>query len=220
MTRRVLNLHPARTYESRPRNRLSLVSICLYLSYLLCLSYGKKFIGQIDFILSRTTSCICRFFCIEHLYAGGFHKVKLYLSYEFFSYDRHHRYNDMETRLYQAMFFADDLAQFVNLEFNWILLRWVNRPYIFFSSSRRQKKTTKLFIFIQVVPFKWKVFILASRQENENRQMNENTRSWKATCNAVRLLFNKNTTGKVTPHTLKWMRNWRRYNLQKHYIWK
>ena len=28
----------------------------------------KKFIGQIEFILSPTTSCICRFFCIEHLY--------------------------------------------------------------------------------------------------------------------------------------------------------
>ena len=28
----------------------------------------KKFIGQIEFILSRTTSCIYRFFCIEHLY--------------------------------------------------------------------------------------------------------------------------------------------------------
>ena len=28
----------------------------------------KKFIGQVEFILSRTTSCICRFFCIEHLY--------------------------------------------------------------------------------------------------------------------------------------------------------
>ena len=28
----------------------------------------KKFIGQIEFILSRTTSYICRFFCIEHLY--------------------------------------------------------------------------------------------------------------------------------------------------------
>ena len=28
----------------------------------------KKFIAQIEFILSRTTSCICRFFCIEHLY--------------------------------------------------------------------------------------------------------------------------------------------------------
>ena len=28
----------------------------------------KKFIRQIEFILSRTTSCICRFFCIEHLY--------------------------------------------------------------------------------------------------------------------------------------------------------
>ena len=28
----------------------------------------KKFIGQIEWILSRTTSCICRFFCIEHLY--------------------------------------------------------------------------------------------------------------------------------------------------------
>ena len=28
----------------------------------------KKFIGQIEFIVSRTTSCICRFFCIEHLY--------------------------------------------------------------------------------------------------------------------------------------------------------
>ena len=28
----------------------------------------KKFIGQTEFILSCTTSCICRFFCIEHLY--------------------------------------------------------------------------------------------------------------------------------------------------------
>ena len=28
----------------------------------------KKFVGQIEFILSRTKSCICRFFCIEHLY--------------------------------------------------------------------------------------------------------------------------------------------------------
>ena len=28
----------------------------------------KKFIGQIEFILSRRTSCICHFFCIEHLY--------------------------------------------------------------------------------------------------------------------------------------------------------
>ena len=28
----------------------------------------KKFIGQIEFILSRTKSCICYFFCIEHLY--------------------------------------------------------------------------------------------------------------------------------------------------------
>ena len=28
----------------------------------------KKFIGQIEFILSRTTSCICRLCCIEHLY--------------------------------------------------------------------------------------------------------------------------------------------------------
>ena len=28
----------------------------------------KKFIGKIEFILSRTTSCICHFFCIEHLY--------------------------------------------------------------------------------------------------------------------------------------------------------
>ena len=27
----------------------------------------KKFIGQIEFILSRTASFICRFFCIEHL---------------------------------------------------------------------------------------------------------------------------------------------------------
>ena len=34
----------------------------------------KKFIGQIEFILSRTTSCICSFFYIEHLY-GKFHKV-------------------------------------------------------------------------------------------------------------------------------------------------
>ena len=28
----------------------------------------KKFIGPIEFILSRTTSCICRFCCIEQLY--------------------------------------------------------------------------------------------------------------------------------------------------------
>ena len=28
----------------------------------------KKIIGPIEFILSRTTSCICHFFCIEHLY--------------------------------------------------------------------------------------------------------------------------------------------------------
>ena len=28
----------------------------------------KKFVGQIEFILSRTKSCVCRFFCIEHLY--------------------------------------------------------------------------------------------------------------------------------------------------------
>ena len=28
----------------------------------------KKFIGQIEFILSCTTSCSCHFFCIEHLY--------------------------------------------------------------------------------------------------------------------------------------------------------
>ena len=28
----------------------------------------KKFIGPIQFILSQTTSCICRFCCIEHLY--------------------------------------------------------------------------------------------------------------------------------------------------------
>ena len=28
----------------------------------------KKFIGQIELILSRTTSSICRFFCIEHLH--------------------------------------------------------------------------------------------------------------------------------------------------------
>ena len=28
----------------------------------------KKFIGQTEFILSCTTSCIRRFFCIEHLY--------------------------------------------------------------------------------------------------------------------------------------------------------
>ena len=34
----------------------------------------KKFIGQIEFILSRTKSCICRFFCLE-LCMGGFHKV-------------------------------------------------------------------------------------------------------------------------------------------------
>ena len=61
---------------------------------------GKKFIGQIEFILSRTTSCICRFYCIEHFVREV--SIKLYLSYEFFSYDghdRYDRYNDMETRL-------------------------------------------------------------------------------------------------------------------------
>ena len=34
----------------------------------------KKFIGQIEFILSRTTRCICHFCCIESC-TGGFHKV-------------------------------------------------------------------------------------------------------------------------------------------------
>ena len=28
----------------------------------------KKFIGQIEFILSRTKRCICHFYCIEQLY--------------------------------------------------------------------------------------------------------------------------------------------------------
>ena len=28
----------------------------------------KKFMGQIEFILSRTSSCIRRFFCTEHFY--------------------------------------------------------------------------------------------------------------------------------------------------------
>jgi len=28
----------------------------------------REFIGQIEFIPSRTSRCICRFFCIEHLY--------------------------------------------------------------------------------------------------------------------------------------------------------
>ena len=51
----------------KPKPSLSLVSISLYLSYLSCL-VRKKFIGQIEFILSRTKSCICHFFCIEHLY--------------------------------------------------------------------------------------------------------------------------------------------------------
>ena len=51
-----------------PHSELSLVSISLYLPYLSCLSYEKKFIGPIEFIISRTTTCICHFFCIEHLY--------------------------------------------------------------------------------------------------------------------------------------------------------
>ena len=34
----------------------------------------KKFIGPIEFILSRTTSCICRFFVLS-ICTGGFHKV-------------------------------------------------------------------------------------------------------------------------------------------------
>ena len=41
----------------------------------------KKFIGQIEFILSRTASCICRFFCIAFVREVS---IKLYLSYEFF----------------------------------------------------------------------------------------------------------------------------------------
>ena len=56
----------------------------------------KKFIGQIEFILSRTASCICRFFCIAFVREVS---IKLHLSYEFFSDDRHDsydRYNDME----------------------------------------------------------------------------------------------------------------------------
>ena len=62
----------------------------------------KKSIGQIEFILSRTASCICRIL----LYSTFVQEVsiKLYLSYEFFSYDRHDsydRYNDMESRLYE-----------------------------------------------------------------------------------------------------------------------
>ena len=57
----------------------------------------KKLIGQIEFILSRTTSVYMSFL----LYSAFVREVsiKLYLSYEFFSYDRHDRYNDMETRL-------------------------------------------------------------------------------------------------------------------------
>ena len=53
----------------------------------------------------------------------------------------------METRVYQAMFFADDLAQFVNLKFNWILLRCVNRPYIFFSRALVAKKNNQVIYF-------------------------------------------------------------------------
>ena len=34
----------------------------------------KKFIGQIEFILSRTTSCSCGFFVLS-ICTGGFHKV-------------------------------------------------------------------------------------------------------------------------------------------------
>ena len=56
----------------------------------------KKFIAQREFILSRTTSCICRFFVLS-ICTGGFHKVISVLW--IFSYDRYDRYNDMETRL-------------------------------------------------------------------------------------------------------------------------
>ena len=42
------------------------VSVSLYHSVVSVVR--KNFIGQIEFILSRTTSCICRFCCIEHLY--------------------------------------------------------------------------------------------------------------------------------------------------------
>ena len=179
----------------------------------------KKFIGQIYFILSRTTSCICRFFCIEHLYAGGFHKVISVLWIFFRTTDT------TDTTIWKPGFIkrCSSPTTWHNLLI-WNLTESccaaLTDLTFFFLELSSPKKTTKLFIFIQVVPFKWTVFILATRQENEKRQLNENTSSWKATCNAVRLLFNKNATGKVTPHTLKWMRNWRRYNLQKHYIWK
>ena len=62
---------------------------------------GKKFIGQIEFILSRTTSCMILSFLLHRAFVREV-SIKLYLSYEFFSYDRHdryNRYNDMETRL-------------------------------------------------------------------------------------------------------------------------
>ena len=51
-----------------PSASLSLVSISLYSVVSVVSVVRKKFIGQIEFIISRTTSCICRFCCIEHLY--------------------------------------------------------------------------------------------------------------------------------------------------------
>ena len=36
--------------------------------------------------------------------------MKFYLSYEFFSYDRHDRYNDMETKLKPASCFCNQIA--------------------------------------------------------------------------------------------------------------
>ena len=98
---------------------ISLVSISLYLSYL---SYEKHSQDRYNFKLGFHI-VICRtkkihrtdttrqilsisFYLVQQVVSvvlvlsictGG--SIKLYLSYELFSYDRHDRYNDMETRL-------------------------------------------------------------------------------------------------------------------------
>ena len=77
--------------------KLSLVSISLYLSYLSCLSSEKK-IHRTDRIHSISYNKLYLSFLLYWAFVREV-SIKLYLSYEFFSYDRYDRYNDMETRL-------------------------------------------------------------------------------------------------------------------------
>ena len=74
----------------------SLVSISLYLSYLSCLSYEKN--HRTDGIHSISNNKLYLWFLLYSAFVREV-SIKFYLCYEFFSYDRHDRYNDMETRL-------------------------------------------------------------------------------------------------------------------------